>query len=103
MKTLKRYYRLTASMALFLFLAVIPVEAQTIPNRMSLAISGGASMGAYEAGLIWGLVAVFLSRGRMTHPDVLQPWEGLDRRRSWTAWGAILVFFLCFSPVPIGF
>ncbi len=51
----------------------------------------------------WGLVAVFLSRGRMTHPDVLQPWEGLDRRRSWIGWGAILIFFLCFSPVPIGF
>ena len=26
-------------------------------NRVSLAISGGASKGAYEAGLIWGLVA----------------------------------------------
>jgi hypothetical protein len=51
----------------------------------------------------WGLLAVFLSRGRMTHPDVLQPWEGLDRRRSRIAWGAILIFFLCFSPVPIGF
>lgn len=51
----------------------------------------------------WGLVAVFLSRGRMTHPDVLQPWVGLDRRGRWIAWGAILIFFLCFSPVPIGF
>ncbi len=32
--------------------------ADTSPNRIALAISGGASMGAYEAGLIWGLVAV---------------------------------------------
>ena len=32
--------------------------AEQLPSRLSLAISGGASMGAYEAGLIWGLVAV---------------------------------------------
>jgi len=32
--------------------------AETYPNRISLAISGGASKGAYEAGLIWGLVEV---------------------------------------------
>lgn len=30
----------------------------TYPNRFALAISGGASKGAYEAGLIWGLVEV---------------------------------------------
>jgi hypothetical protein len=33
-----------------------PATADTVPNRVSLAISGGASMGAYEAGLIWGLI-----------------------------------------------
>jgi len=32
--------------------------ADTRPNKISLAISGGASMGAYEAGLIWGLIDV---------------------------------------------
>ncbi|MFH1983805.1 MAG: patatin-like phospholipase family protein [Pseudomonadota bacterium] len=36
----------------------LPVAAETPPNRISLAISGGASMGAYEAGLIWGLIDV---------------------------------------------
>ncbi|MBW2671012.1 MAG: patatin-like phospholipase family protein, partial [Deltaproteobacteria bacterium] len=35
-----------------------PATAETYPNRVSLAISGGASMGAYEAGLIWGLTEV---------------------------------------------
>ena len=35
-----------------------PATAETYPNRISLAISGGASMGAYEAGLIWGLIEV---------------------------------------------
>jgi hypothetical protein len=33
-----------------------PATAETYPNRISLAISGGASKGAYEAGLIWGLI-----------------------------------------------
>ena len=28
------------------------------PNRISFAISGGASMGAYEAGLMWGMIEV---------------------------------------------
>jgi hypothetical protein len=32
--------------------------ADVNPQRISLAISGGASMGAYEAGLIWGLIGV---------------------------------------------
>ena len=35
-----------------------PATAETYPNRISLAISGGASKGAYEAGLIWGLIEV---------------------------------------------
>jgi len=35
-----------------------PAAADTYPNRISLAISGGASKGAYEAGLIWGLIEV---------------------------------------------
>ena len=35
-----------------------PASAETNPNRISLAISGGASKGAYEAGLIWGLIEV---------------------------------------------
>jgi predicted acylesterase/phospholipase RssA len=34
------------------------VTAETYPNRISLAISGGASKGAYEAGLIWSLIEV---------------------------------------------
>jgi hypothetical protein len=35
-----------------------PATAETTPNRISLAVSGGASKGAYEAGLIWGLIEV---------------------------------------------
>jgi hypothetical protein len=32
--------------------------ADSAANRLSLAISGGASKGAYEAGLTWGIVAI---------------------------------------------
>jgi hypothetical protein len=39
-----------------LFLAN-PAPADTDSNRISLAISGGASKGAYEAGLSWGIMA----------------------------------------------
>jgi len=38
--------------------------AETHPNRISLAISGGASKGAYEAGLIWGMIQVIRQSGQ---------------------------------------
>lgn len=44
------------SIILLPLLCLQPVRADDTPNKISLAISGGASMGAYEAGLIWGLV-----------------------------------------------
>ena len=46
---------------LFILLSIYgtkPLAGETTPNRISLAISGGASKGAYEAGLIWGLIEV---------------------------------------------
>lgn len=51
----------------------------------------------------WAFVAVFLSRGRVGHPPVLQPWEPPDPRCRAVGWGAVLIGFLTFSPVPIGF
>ena len=36
----------------------ISVAAESHPTRFALAISGGASKGAYEAGLIWGMIEV---------------------------------------------
>ena len=52
-----------------------PVLADTYPNRLSLAISGGASKGAYEAGLTWGIVGVLRQVGQT------QDWTiGEDKR-----------------------
>jgi len=41
-----------------LFIFTDSALSKTEPNRYSLAISGGASKGAYEAGLIWGMIEV---------------------------------------------
>ena len=48
-----------ACLVLVLWLGVTLSVAKDIqPYRLSLAISGGASKGAYEAGLIWGIIEV---------------------------------------------
>ena len=43
---------------LFSLSCPLPAADEAYPDRFALAISGGASMGAYEAGLIWGLIEV---------------------------------------------
>ena len=50
---------------------------------------------------LWAGLALFLSRGRLSHPKVLQPQFGLDGVRTLIAWSAILMFFLTFVPVPV--
>lgn len=50
---------LLVHMVILLTVYSLPSEAaDKDTNRLSLAISGGASLGAYEAGLIWGLIEV---------------------------------------------
>jgi hypothetical protein len=34
------------------------------------------------------------------HPTVLEPVQTLDRKRLWVAALGLLVFLLCFTPVP---
>ena len=50
---------------------------------------------------LWGGVAVFLSRGRIEHPPVLQDRIPLSPLRRTLAFGAILIFFLTFVPLPL--
>ncbi len=52
---------------------------------------------------LWAGLAVFLSRGRLAHPDVLQPRVALGPVRTAIAWSAILMFFLTFVPLPVRF
>lgn len=50
---------------------------------------------------LWGGIAVFLSRGRIGHPPVLQESVRLDPVRTALGVGAILIFFLTFTPLPL--
>jgi len=51
--------RRTMIVALFGLGIGAAVAEEITPQRMAFAISGGASKGAYEAGINWGLLAVF--------------------------------------------
>ena len=52
---------------------------------------------------LWAGLALFLSRGRLTHPKVLQPQVTLGPIRTVIAWSAVLIFFLTFVPLPVRF
>ena len=58
MQTRPSKYVLLSLIILLSLSCRISVADDTYPSRFSLAISGGASKGAYEAGLIWGLIEV---------------------------------------------
>jgi membrane-associated protease RseP (regulator of RpoE activity) len=47
---------------------------------------------------LWCVVLLFLGA---RHPPVLEPEQGLDPRRRWLAWLALVVFLLSFMPVPL--
>jgi len=42
--------------AVLLLLASAPARAEATPQPISLVISGGVSLGAYEAGALWATV-----------------------------------------------
>jgi membrane-associated protease RseP (regulator of RpoE activity) len=50
--------------------------------------------------LVWGLIILFLSRGQLAHPSVLDAYRPLPRSRHWLAWASLLLFLLTFVPAP---
>jgi membrane-associated protease RseP (regulator of RpoE activity) len=86
-------------------------------RRISLAVAGallllGGPALLYEMGVampaflanqwpgwtLWGVLLIFFG---FRHPPLLDRWEPLDhRRRAWAA-VALLIFLLCFAPVPL--
>jgi len=50
--------------------------------------------------LIWGLLVLALSRGRLGHPPVLDAYRPLPPSRRPFAWGALALFALTFAAVP---
>jgi membrane-associated protease RseP (regulator of RpoE activity) len=50
--------------------------------------------------LIWGVVVLLLSRGRLDHPPVLDAYRPLPRSRGWILLISLVLFVLTFVPVP---
>ncbi len=60
-----------------------------------------AALGWFWRGwLIWGLVVLLLSRGRLGHPPVLDAYRPLPASRGRLAWTALALFLITFAPVP---
>ncbi len=53
--------------------------------------------------LIWGFVVLALSRGRLSHPPVLDAYRPLPPSRRWLAWASLALFLITFAPVPFRF
>jgi membrane-associated protease RseP (regulator of RpoE activity) len=49
----------------------------------------------------WGILVLFVNRGRIEHPTVIQRKEGVGTLRSILGWALIAMFFLTLVPVPL--
>jgi Zn-dependent protease len=49
----------------------------------------------------WGLLVLFVNRGRVEHPAVIQRKAGVGRFRRLLGWALIAMFFLTLVPVPL--
>ncbi len=59
------------------------------------------ALGWYWRGwLIWGLLVLILSRGRLGHPPVVDAYRPLPASRGRLAWVALVLFLITFAPVP---
>ena len=50
---------------------------------------------------VWAALGLLLGRGRLRHPRVISPERGIGLQRRRVGYLAIVVFILCFMPVPI--
>ncbi len=50
--------------------------------------------------LVWGVLVLLLSRGRLDHPPVLDAYRPLPRSRLWLLLISLMLFVLTFAPVP---
>jgi Zn-dependent protease len=54
----------------------------------------------WKGWLVWGLVVLLLSRGRLNHPPVLDAYRPLPRSHRWLAWAGAVLLVITFAPVP---
>src|SRR5260370_11821732 len=60
------------------------------------------ALGAYWWGwVVWGVLVLALSRGRLRHPAVLDAHRPLPRSRRVLAWAALALLLITFAPVPV--
>ena len=52
--------------------------------------------------LVWGVLVLVLSRGRLAHPPVLDAYRPLPPARRWLAWASLALFVATFTPIPLG-
>jgi membrane-associated protease RseP (regulator of RpoE activity) len=58
-------------------------------------------LGWYWRGwLLWGLIVLIVSRGRLGHPPVLDAYRPLPPSRRWLAWAGMVLLAITFAPVP---
>jgi membrane-associated protease RseP (regulator of RpoE activity) len=50
--------------------------------------------------LVWGVLVLVLSRGRLGHPPVLDAYRPLPSSRRSLAWASFVLFAITFAPVP---
>jgi membrane-associated protease RseP (regulator of RpoE activity) len=71
--------------------------------RISLGVALGLiglGIWAWHGWATWGIILLILSL-RFRHPPVYDQWQPLDpARRAW-AFGALVIFLLCFTPWPV--
>jgi Zn-dependent protease len=59
------------------------------------------SLGWFWGGwLLWGVVVLALSRGRLNHPPVLDNYRPMPRSRTWLSWAGAVLLAITFAPVP---
>jgi membrane-associated protease RseP (regulator of RpoE activity) len=83
--------------------ALAPEKHRRLSRTFTLLLLLGGWLGWYHPDLIWpgwlvwGILLLLLGP---RHPPLLDPYEGLDTRRRWVAVIGLIVFLLCFTPVP---
>lgn len=61
------------------------------------------AMGYFWIGwVVWGFLVLFLSRGRLSHPAVVDEYRPLPAKRRVLAVLCLLLFIVSFTPVPFG-
>ncbi len=88
----EKHRRLSRTVTLALILIGLPgfLQAMQIIELSDPNVS-------WPGWFVWGVLLLFLG---VRHPTVLDPGAGLDSRRLWVAALGLLVFLLCFTPVP---